>query len=113
MRAVLRHAEPAGDLVREDDADDEGERRIRHLGPENRADQRTPVLGFLVQEVEADEAEVGAAPQQGDRHSHRRHEDLDPAVVARRDVARVQRQQDDREEARDEAADAVDERISR
>ena len=36
------------------------------------------------------------------------HEELDPAVVARRDIARVERQHEDREEARREAADAVD-----
>ena len=54
----------------------------------------------LVQEVEADEAEVGAAPDHDDRHGHHRHEELDPAVVPRRDVARVERQHEDREEAR-------------
>ena len=109
MRTVLRHAEPAGDLVCEDDADDEPEGRIRHLGPEDGTDKPAPILGVLLQVVEADEAVVGAAPKQRDRHGHRGHEDLDPAVVARRDVARVEREQDHREEARDEAADAVDE----
>ena len=42
-----------------------------------------------------------------------RDERLDCAVVGRREVARVERQQQERDEARDEAAEPVDRRVLR
>ena len=107
-----RDAEQAGDRLRERDADDERDRRVGQLRPEDGADQAAPVVGILVEEVEADEAEVRAAANEDDAHRHRRHEELDAAVIARRDVARVERQHEDGEEARHEAADAIDRRVA-
>ena len=105
------HAEQLRDLRGEDDAEGQRERRVPHLRPEDGADEPSAVLGLLVEEVPADEAEVGAAADQDHRHGHHGHEELDPAVVPDRDVARVERQHQDREEARDQAADAVDRRV--
>ena len=110
--AVVGDPQQGGDLRREQDGESHRQRRIGHLRPEDGADEAALVLGVLVQEVEADEAEVGAPPNHDDHHGHQRHEDLDAAVIARRDVARVERQHEDREEARHQPADAVDHRVA-
>ena len=109
MRAgPVAEAQQLGNLRGEEDAEYERGRRVRHLRPEDRADEPAPVLGILLEEVEADEAEVGAAANHDHGDGHDRHEQLDAAVVPRRDVARVERQHEDGEEAGRKAADPVD-----
>ena len=44
-------------------------------------------------------------------HRRERDERLDLSVVGRREVARVERQEEDGEDARDEPAEAVDRRV--
>jgi hypothetical protein len=110
---LVAEADQVCDRPGEDDAEHEAERRRRHREPERRAHDGAFLGRLLRVEVEAEE---GARDPhlQGDReHRGGRRHDLDLTERARLQVARVERQQDRREDPRDEAADAVDRRVAR
>ena len=70
-----------------------------------------PALQLRRVEVEAEEGALHPLRDERGEHSRQRDERLDQSVVARRQVARVQRQKQHAEDARDDAADAVDGRV--
>ena len=59
-------------------------------------------------EVEAEERRPDPELEDDREHGDERDQRLDLAVVGRREVVRVERQQEDGEDPRDEAAEAVD-----
>ena len=59
-------------------------------------------------EVEAEERGVDPHAEHDPDDGRERDEGLDLAVVRRREIARVQREQEDGEDPRDEPAEAVD-----
>ena len=66
------------------------------------------MLGLRGVEVEAEERGVDAHAEHDSDHGRERDERLDLAVVRRREVPRVQREEEDGEDPRDEPAEAVD-----
>ena len=86
----------------------EPERRRSHREPERRADDGQLLRLVLRVEVEAEERARDAELEHDREHRRRRGDDLDLAVRARREVVRVQRQQEHREDARHHPAEPVD-----
>ena len=109
---VVAEAEPMPDRTGEDDAEREPERRHPHREPERGPDHCQLPRFLLLVEVEAEERARDPHLQRNRRDRGRRGDDLDAAVCARRKVVRVQRQQERREDARDEPAEAVDRRVA-
>ncbi len=95
----------------EREADDQADRRHRHREPERRADDAQAVGRVGGVEVEAEERARDAEAEDGGEDRGERDERLHGSVVGRREVARVERQQQQRDEARDEAAQPVDRRV--
>ncbi len=69
------------------------------------------MLGLWRVEVEAEERRVDPHAQDDSDDRRERDERLDLPVVGRREVARVQRQQEDREDPGHEPAEPVDRRV--
>ena len=95
----------------EGEADDEADSRHRHREPEGGADDAQAVGGVGGVEVEAEERARDAEAEDRGEDGGERDERLDGAVVGRREVARVEREQQQRDEARDEPAQPVDRRV--
>ena len=70
---------------------------------------RLAVVGV---EPEAEERGLDATAEQDDQDDGQSDEGLDVAVVGRRQVVGVDREQDDREDSRDETAEPVDRRLA-
>ncbi len=111
LRVVGGAEEEVRDRAREREPGEEARRRRPHREPERRAQDAPPVLGLGRVEVEAEERGVDAHPQHDPDDRRERDERLDLAVVGRREVARVEREEEDGEDARDEPAEAVDRRV--
>ena len=95
------------------DEESDHERRggRRHREPEGRAHDARAVGLVLGIEVETEEGTRDPGAQHRHQHHRERDERLDRAVVPRREVPRVQRQQQDGEDPREEPAEAVDRRV--
>ena len=100
--------QPAGDLTREGEEDDQPERRHRHREPERRAQDEPTARVVLGIEVEAEERRRDPELEHDREHGDEGDQRLDLAVVRGREVVRVEGQQKDSEDPRDEAAEAVD-----
>ncbi len=81
---------------------------IAHREPERRADHRQLLRRLLRVEVEAEERARDPELQRDREHRRRRGHELDAAVRAGRQVVRVEREQQRREDPRHEPAEPVD-----
>ncbi len=96
------------DRGRQRDAREHPDGRHRHREPERRPEDEPSLLGLGRVEVEAEER-ARDAHAEGDPDDRReRDERLDLAVVGGREVPRVERQEEDGDDPRDEAAEPVD-----
>ena len=103
--------EPVGDLVGEDPTEREPECRHPHREPERRPhDERASCLVLGV-EVEPEEGARDPEPQHDHAHGRQRDDRLDLAEADRAEVRRVDRQQEDGDEAGDDAPEPVDRRL--
>ena len=93
---------------REDPAGDHTERGHAHREPERRAQHAHAVGRVRRVEVEAEERGRDPCAENRDEDRAQRDERLDLAEVARREVARVERQQQHRQDPGDEPAEPVD-----
>ena len=110
--AVLRGPEEElRELARERDADDEAERRHGHDEPEGGSEDATPSCRFVRVEVEAEERAPDSCAESDADDGGERDQCLHHAVVRGREIARVERQEEDGEDARDEPAEPVDRRV--
>ena len=105
---AVAERERVGDRLRGDPAGGEPERGARHREPERGPHDTHPVCQLGRVEVEAEESARDPEPQQHDEHGRQRRQRLDPAVVSAVQVARVERQQQHREDPRDQAAQPID-----
>ncbi len=108
VRGVGIPEEPVRDLRREGDENDEAERGHRHREPERRPQHEPASVVVVGVEVEAEERRRDPELEHDREHRDERDQRLDLAVVGRREVVRVEGQQKDGEDPRDEAAEAVD-----
>ena len=100
------------DRSREHEPGDETRGRHRHREPEGRADDDHPLVGSTRVEVEAEERRRDSCAKDDHEDRRQRDERLDRSVIRRRQIVRVERQQQDGENPRDEPADAVDEGVT-
>ena len=111
-RRVVDPEQPP-DRLGQDQPRDEAGRGGGHRVPEGRAHTVRRCARGRGVEGEAEEGARDPAPE--DRHEYRREgdDDADGAEVARVEVARVDREQEDGDEARDDPAEAVDRGLAR
>ena len=109
---VLRMEEQPGNLARQRDAEDERRGGCGHDVPERGAHDEQAARELRRVEVEAEEGALHRLGDEGRQHGRQRDERLDQPVVARGQVARVQRQQQHAEDPRDDRAQAVDRRVA-
>ena len=105
---VVRPEQQPRDRARQRDPEHEHRRRGREHVPERRPDDEQPPLLLRRVEVEAEEGALHPLGDERRQHGRQRDERLDQPVVAGREVARVQGQQEDAEDARDDAPEPVD-----
>ena len=91
---------------------DQPERAAAHGEPERRAEHAQAPVVVLHVEVEAEEGARDARTEHQPHHRRQGEERLDLAVVGRRQVARVDGQQEHGDHARHEAADPVDQGVA-
>jgi hypothetical protein len=103
-RLAVSEREDVRDRLRSDAPGGEPERRARHREPERGADDPHAMRDLGRVEVEAEERARDAQAKQDDQDGGQRRQRLDAPVVAAVQVARVERQQQNREDAGDEAA---------
>ncbi len=109
---VVRRAEqPLRDLAREREAEDEAQGRHPHREPERGAQHEPACCGLGRVEVEPEERARDAHAEDDPDDGGERDERLDLPVVGRREVSRVQREQEHSEDPRDEAAEPVDDGV--
>ena len=108
IRVVLRVEEHPRDLGREHDAERERQRRRGHHVPERGPNDEQAARELRRVEVKAEEGALHRLRDEGRQHGGQRDERLDQPVIARRQVARVQRQQEHAEDPRDDRAEPVD-----
>ena len=104
---VVPEAQPVGDRGREREADDQAGGRHRHREPERGAHEQRALRGVGRVEIEAEERARDAEAQHDHEHRRQRDDRLDLSEPGPAEVVRVQRQQQDGEDPRDEPADAV------
>jgi hypothetical protein len=110
---LVAERQRARNRLGEDEAGDEAGSRGRHREPEGRA-QDEQATGLLLRvEVEAEEGARDAAAKDRHEDGRERHEHADGAEVRRLKVGRIERQQHDRDHARDDPAEAVNRRVAR
>ena len=95
---IVTQRERVRDRLRGDPPGREPERGARHREPERGAYDAHPVRQIGGVEVEAEEGAGDSEPQQHDEHRRQRRQRLDPPVVAAVQVARIERQQQHRED---------------
>ena len=104
--------QPLGDRNGEQQPRGETEGRRAHRVPERRAQHAQVRLAVVGVEPEAEERRLDARAEDDRQHDRQREQRLDVPVAGRRHLVGVEREQDDREDSRDEAAQAVDEGLA-
>jgi hypothetical protein len=112
VAVVVRAEEQPRHLRREHDPEERHHRRGGHHVPEGGAHNEMSPLRFRRVEVEAEERALHPLRDERGEHGREGDERLDQSVVARREVPRVERQEQDAEHAGNDAAEAVDRRVS-
>ncbi len=111
LGVVGRAEQDVRDRCGEEEAADQAGGGHGHREPEGRAQDEPPRCRVGRVEIEAEERAVDAEPQDDSDHRRERDERLDLPVVGWGEVARVERQQEDGEDPRDEPPEAVDRRV--
>ena len=97
---------------REGEPRDEPGRRGRHREPERRPHDDDALLVRFRVEIETEECGGDPGAQHDHEHGGERDQGLDRAVVRARQVVRVEREEENRQDPRHEPADPVHERVT-